>query len=165
MPRHVAQPDDAVNPIILKFEGGYDHVDVINVVTSALASQGIQLFQQRPEDGMVETSWLDMASWDPTSVARNLPSNERNVTLLYQAGRGVNPETQETYGMGLVALGFYQPDPGRARSQPRTYRENIPTAHPGYQLMLRLQVLINQKLTEQGIPFEMIQPKSVGGGE
>ena len=163
MPRHVAQPDDAVNPIILKFEGGYSHEDVTNVVISALTSQGIELFQQRPEDGFVETRWLDTGTWDPTKAAANLPANERRVTFLFQAGRGVNPETQEVYGMGLVALAFYQPNPGRARSQPQTYRENVPTSHAGYQLLLRVQTVINQKLTEQGIPFEMIQPKSIGG--
>jgi hypothetical protein len=163
MPRNVPMPEDAVNPIILKFEGGYSHVDVVNVVASALSSQGIPTFRVEPEEGLVETRWLDMATWDPTRNSAMLPNNERSVTFLYQAGRGVNPETQEVYGMGLVASAFYQPDPNRARTQPRTYREQVPTSHYGYQLLLRVQTVINQKLVEAGIPFEMIQPKSIGG--
>jgi hypothetical protein len=163
MPRHVAQPEDATNPIILKFEGGASHADVANLVASALSSQGIETFQVVPEDGLVETRWIDTGTWDPTTAARSAPANERSVTFIFQSGRGVNPETQETYGMGLVSLCFYQPDPNKARTQPRTYRENCPTGHAGYQLLLRVQTLINQELVRNQIPYQMIQPKSIGG--
>ncbi|HSG82567.1 MAG TPA: hypothetical protein VLC48_09970 [Gemmatimonadota bacterium] len=163
MPRNVPMPEDAANPIILKFEGGYSHTNVINVVASALSSQGIPTLRVSPEEGLIETRWLDMATWDPTRGSAMLPANERSVLFLYQAGRGVNPETQEVYGMGLVASAFYQPDPNRARTQPRTYREQVPTNHYGYQLLLRVQTVILQKLTEAGIPYELIQPNSIGG--
>ena len=162
MPRNVPVPKDAANPIILKFEGA-SHQDVIDIVTSALSSQGIPTYQVLPEEGLVETRWLDMATWDPTRQSRNIPANERNVELLYRAGKGVDTETGEEYGMGLVAWAYYQPDPGQARVRPRTYREPVPTTHYGYTFLLRVQSVINQKLTQAGIEFEMIRPKSLGG--
>ncbi len=153
-------PEDAENPIVLKFEGATNQ-QVVDVVARAMSSQGIPMYQVVPEDGLVETQWLDMAVWDPTRGVAHLPANERNVLLYYQAGEAVNPETDEKLGMGLTAWAYYQPNPRLARQRPRSYREEVPTTHYGYTFLLRVQSVINAMLSQEGIDFEMVQPESL----
>ncbi|NIR44767.1 MAG: hypothetical protein GWN99_10715 [Gemmatimonadetes bacterium] len=162
MPRNVPVPEDAENPIVMTFEGATLE-QLVGVIAQALSSQGIPTYQVVPEDGIVETQWLDMAIWDPTRQAANLPVNERTVLLYYGAGAWVDPETDEELENALVAWAYYQPNPELARVRPRTYREEVPTTHYGYSFLLRVQSVINAMLSQEGIDFEMVEPSSLGG--
>lgn len=161
MPRNVPVPEDAKNPIRLTVQGATPH-QVIEAVARALSSQGIPTYQVAPEDGIAETQWMDMAVWDPTRGVANLPTYERRVLLFYRASESMRTEDGHELGPGLEAWAYYQPNPDRARTRPRTYRETVPTTHYGYTLLLRVQSVINSALRQEGIEFEMVQPKRLG---
>ena len=97
-----------------------------------------------------------MGGWDPTGGAKAYPPAERNVLLLFQVGEAKDQDGK-SLGTGIVEWAYYQPSPAEARARPQTYRVEVPTQHPGYMFLLRVNEMVSNSLTMKGIPNRQIQ--------
>lgn len=157
MPRNVPMPENAKNPIVLAYESDSATVSqVVDAISSALSTQGIPTFRVDPQSGIIETQWIDMGGWDPTGGAKAYPPAERNVLLLFQVGEAKDQDGK-SLGTGIVEWAYYQPSPAEARARPQTYRVEVPTQHPGYMFLLRVNEMVSNDLTIKGIPNRQIQ--------
>jgi hypothetical protein len=147
VPRHIAVPEGAQNPIVLRYSGATVE-QMTNVVAQMCANVPISTAQVVPANGYVETRWSDLADFNLGSQVSTLPPSERFVVYAFQV-KGIS----ENEGV-LQIGGWYQPTApaGRARSRDSRYDRLFKTGHPGYQMILQFDWrLRNNLFPERGI--------------
>ncbi len=146
MPRHFDVSPDARNPIVIPYSG-VSAADMTNIVAQMASDVPINVDQVVPAQGMVETRWSDIASFNLGTQASELPLPERQVVYVITA--------QDRGDVGILQIGgWYQPTrpSGTPAARSQQYDRFIPTSHPGYQLMLQFEYrLKNQLFPQNGV--------------
>lgn len=145
VPRHFSVPENAQNPIVLRYQGA-TVAEMTNIVAEVCSEVPISTAQVVPEKGFVETRWVDVASFNLGTQADTYPVKERQVIYVFQA-----QQAGENAGV-LQIGGWYQPTaPTAARVRDSRYDRFVPTDHPGYQLMMQFEYRLKQKFVAKGI--------------
>ena len=150
--RFPAVPENAKNPIVLGVEGATVE-QVTKVAIRVVSDQGITMIEADTKAGIVETRRFDIGH-KQGSMADGYPPDERLVFYVFAAG--TNPQGI----MVTEILGYYRPNPAMARTNP-SYRELLPTNHPGYVYQLRLEAQLKDYLIKDGV--KIVTEASSGG--
>jgi hypothetical protein len=145
-PRHFAVPEDAQNPIAIRYRGA-TVPDIVNLVAQVTADVAIGTTQVVPGEGYVETRWIDIAQFNFGAQTASYPLQERIVVYAFQV-------SETGRGTGVLQIGgWYQPTRPTRTSPTRDshYDRLLPTSHPAYQLSLEFEWRLKRAMTEKGI--------------
>jgi hypothetical protein len=156
VPRHFPVPEDAQNPIVIRYEGA-SVGDIVNIVAKVCSDVPIPTAQVVPDKGYVETRWIDIATMNLGPPAQVYPARERAVLYAFQV-----QETGENAGVIEISA-WYQPTRPSQTPVGRSARYDrlLPTDHLGYQVALQLEFRIKRELALGGI--QVVEPQETQG--
>jgi hypothetical protein len=135
--RLAARTGPAEGSIEVMLRRGY--ADAARAALQALNAEGIGIEQFRPDSGLVESVWYDIAQLEP--AARDYPADERTVRFRFIAV----PDTARGTRMWVETLQASTIDPLGSRRRERP----VPGDHPALRVARRLIEQVELRLSER----------------